>query len=242
MGLADDIQALGDQSLAALDASHDYYAYSKRVWRILQRLVSQGREFTFRNMTTGKKVDERELAGLAQRYVTDYLPSFNFQHFVSLFEEFFFGLLGVWLAAYPESLSKKQLELSTVLDAPDKAAITRVVVDKELDDLKRKSVREWFEYLDKAVKLGCPTTDEIESIAEMKASRDILVHNKGIVNQVYVRKAGNRSRYAVGENLEIPPRYHGQCWETMSKVVRDLTGGAVKKARGHGPSETGQST
>jgi hypothetical protein len=241
MGLAEDIEERAKHSLAALDASHDYFANSQRVWRIVQRFVKEGRSFSFRNLATGTSVNQQDLLGLAQQYVTDYLTStFSFQHFVSLFEAFLFDLLGLWIAAYPESLSERQLKLSTVLDAPDKAAITRVVIDKELNDLKYASVREWFEYLDKAVRLQCPSPDEIEGIAEMKASRDILVHNQGIVNQVYVRKAGSHSRYAEGEKLEIPPDYHRQCWETIRTIVQRLAEEAVKKARTHAPSGTGQ--
>ncbi|MEX2138077.1 MAG: hypothetical protein WD894_02365 [Pirellulales bacterium] len=92
MALADEIQALAARTQSALDASHDYYTYTKRVWRLLQQLVKEGRKFSFRNPTTGTRVDEQVLFGRAQLYITDYLVSFTFQHFVSLFEDFFFGL------------------------------------------------------------------------------------------------------------------------------------------------------
>jgi hypothetical protein len=42
MALADDIQALTDRTLSALAASHDYYTYTKRVWRLLQQIVKDG--------------------------------------------------------------------------------------------------------------------------------------------------------------------------------------------------------
>ncbi len=67
---------------------------------------------------------------------------------------------------------------------------------------------DWFAYFEKLAKLGCPTAGEIEHLAEIKASRDILVHNKGIVNATYVSKAGSRARFRDGERLEIPERYH----------------------------------
>src|SRR5438105_9283931 len=136
MALADEIQALVSRTPSALDASHDYYTYTKRVWRLLQQIVQEGRKFTFRNLTTGTRVDEQVLLGRAQLYVTDYLTSSTFQHFVSLFEDFFFGTLRCWLAAYPGSLSRKQVEMSAVLKAPDKGAIVLAVVDKELTELK----------------------------------------------------------------------------------------------------------
>jgi hypothetical protein len=231
MALADDIQALTSRTLSALEASHDYYTYTKRVWRLLPRIVKEGRRFTFRNPTTGTQVDEQVLIGLAEHYVADYLMSSTFQHFVSLFEDFFFELLRCWLAAYPASLSRKQVEMGAVLKAPDKTAIVLTVVDKELNELKYQRLEEWFAYLDRLANLGCPTADVIEKLAEIKASRDILVHNSGIANATYVSKAGSRARYGDGERLEIPKLYHLASWEIINKLVRDVSAAAIGKLR-----------
>lgn len=231
MALAAEIEALASRTLSALDASHDYYTYTKRVWRLLQQIVKEGRKFSFRNLTTGTRVDEQVLLGRAQLYLTDYLMSSTFQHFVSLFEDFFFGLLRQWLAAFPGSLSKKQVEIGAVLKAPDKAAIILTVVDKELNDLKYERVADWFAHFERLANLGCPATEEIEKLAEIKASRDILVHNNGVVNAIYIGKAGKCARYHNGEKLEIPEQYHRESWETIKKVVHDLSAAAVAKAQ-----------
>ncbi len=236
MALADEIQIFATRTLSALDASHDYFTYSKRVWRFLPQIVKEGRRFTFRNRTTGTRVDEQMLLGRAQLYVTDYLTSSTFQHFVSLFEDFFFGLLRQWLAAYPGSLSRKQVEMAAVLKAPDKAAIVLAVVDKELNDLKYERLADWFAHLERLTNLGCPTAAEIEKLAEIKASRDILVHNNGVVNAIYVGKAGRCARYHDGEKLEIPEQYHRESWETIKKVVHDLSVAALAKTRHSPPS------
>ena len=229
MALDDEIQALATRTVSALEASHDYYTYTKRVWRLLQQVVKEGRTFSFRNLTTGTRVDENVLLGRAQLYVTDYLVASSFQHFVSLFEDFVFGLLRSWLAAYPAGLSSKQIDMAAVLAAPDKGAIVLLIVDKELNDLKYKRLAEWFAYLDRLANLGCPTGDQIEQLAEIKASRDVLAHNNGIVNSTYVTKSGNRARYQNGEKLEIPEPYHRESWELIRKVVRDLSAAALGK-------------
>ena len=235
MALADDIHDLTARTLSALEASHDYHTYTKRVWRLLQQVVREGRKFTFRNPLTGTRVDEQVLLGRAQLYLTDYLMSSTFQHFVSRFEDFFFELLRHWLAAYPASLSKKQVEMAAVLKAPDKGAIVLTVVDKELNELKYERVADWFAYLERLAKLGCPSEDEIEELAEIKASRDILVHNQGIANATYVSKAGRRSRYKDGERLEISEPYHRASWEAINKVVREISAAAISKARPSSP-------
>ena len=159
----------------------------------------------------------------------------TFQHFASLFEDFVFELLRCWLAAYPASLSRKQVEMGAVLKALDKSAIVLTVVDRELNELKYERLADWFEYLERLTKLGCPTADEIENLAEIKASRDILVHNNGMANATYVSKAGSRARYKDGEKLEISEQYHRASWETICKVVRDVSAAAIGKVRSSHP-------
>jgi hypothetical protein len=72
------------------------------------------------------------------------------------------------------------------------------------------------------VKINCPTDDEVESLAEVKATRDILEHNAGVVNDVYVRKAGKKARYSVGVRIDIDDAYHLESWRLIKKVVADL--------------------
>lgn len=230
MALKDDLRLLANRAQGALDQSHDYFTFSKRVWRLLQKDVKNGRKFTFQNPPTKSRLNEQGLQAKAESYIANYLITASFQHFVSLFEDFFFDLLRLWLAAYPGSLSRNQLEFSAVLKAADKNEIVLAVVDKQLNEIKYKRVADWFEYLDRLVKLGCPTSDEIEALAEMKASRDILVHNRGIANPTYLAKAGSRARCQDGELLEVPEPYHRQSWELTRKMIGDIAEAAIQKA------------
>jgi len=231
MALSNDIRDLADRSLAELDDCHNYFTDTKAVWRLLQQQVKKkDLRFRIRNITTGKTIDQEDLPGLAQHYVTDYLLGSTFQHFVSLFESFFFDLLQLWLTYYPRSLSNRQVPFGEILDAPDKDAVTVAIVERKLNELRYERVADWFAYLDEIMRLACPASGTIEALAEIKASRDILVHNKGIVNTVYLSKAGSHARYADGERLEIPPAYHEESWRTIRSVIRELSDAAIMKA------------
>jgi len=144
MALIDEIAKLRDDCLSSLDASHNYYAHTKSAWRLVQNMVRQGHSVTIQNLATGNVVDENELPGLAQHYVTGYLASATFQHFVSLFEQFVFGLLRAWLTEYPASLSDKQLQFRTVLEAADKNEIVIAVVQRHVLQLAYQGVADWF--------------------------------------------------------------------------------------------------
>src|SRR5260370_1898193 len=134
-----------------------------------------------------------------------------------------------WLAAYPASLSKKQVEMAAVLNSADKNAIVLTVVEKELNDIKYQRLGEWFEYLKRLTNLDLSTVEEIQELAEIKASRDILIHNNGIANATYVSKAGSKARFKVGEELEIPEPYHHASWETINKAIREISDALIGK-------------
>jgi hypothetical protein len=160
----------------------------------------------------------------------DQLTEATFQQGTSIFENFFFELLRLWLTAHPESLARKTIEFKSVLDLPDKDALIQLVVRKELNDLLYKKPAEWIAYLHEKVKLGCPSDGEIRRIAEAKASRDVLMHHRGIANKTYEAKAGELARFRDGERIEIPKDYHRETWELIRKVVSDISDAAAKRA------------
>ena len=179
MALADDIRSLRDRVLADLNGAHDYYTDTQIAWETVRTAIAAGQTFSIRNATTGTVTTQADLPGKALGYVRVQLAEATFQQFISIFENFFFDLLRLWLMAFPQSLSGKKVDFQAILDAPDKQALTLLVVNKELNEVLYDRPAGWFKYLDDKVKLGCPTPDEIEGLAEAKASRDVLVHNRG---------------------------------------------------------------
>ena len=118
-----------------------------------------------------------------------------------------------------------------MVNAPDIATVVLAVVDRELNEIKYERVADWFAYLERLAKLGVPTSEEIERLAEIKAGRDILVHNKGIVNATYLHKAGKCARVAVGQKLDIDVPYHLASWEAIKKLVGDLSTAMIGKVQ-----------
>jgi hypothetical protein len=230
---------LSDRVVSDLRAAHDYHAHTVAVWRMVLELAGEGRTIDVSNFVTGTTVGAGELADLGPVYVQTYLAESVFQHCVTLFEDFVFGLIGIWLSAYPKGLgrgdsrdrSERTIPLKIVLDAPDRDAIIRTVVDRELDRLKYERIDAWFAYLHDRVKLELPTSEQIRQLAEIKASRDLLVHNRGIVNATYLDKAGILARYRDGDQIEIREAYLTESWSLISQVVTDLATGAMGKLK-----------
>jgi hypothetical protein len=228
--LADDIRKLGADTRSALTAVLDYYYQSRTVWTLIRDDAGKGRLFTSANEAKGTVADQAEIVPRIDGYLNDYLKPATFQQVLTIFEAFVFDLLARWLTAHPGILLRRQVELGAVLDAADTAAVLRGVIEKELNDVKYRRVADWFDYLRRLVGVPGPSDDAVADLAEAKAGRDILVHNKGVVNAVYAAKAGVKSRYAPGDILELPDPYFRDVTDRVEAVVADTAAAVAGRA------------
>ena len=229
MALADDLRTLRSRTIADLHAAHDYFTDTKLAWDIVQRAVESGGALSVQNKATGTVTTGADLVARAPGYIARHLTEATFQQFISIFESFFFDLLRLWLMAYPQSLIGKKVDFKVVLEAPDKDAIAMTVIDRELNDIMYERPAGWFAYLEDRMKIGCPTADTIERFAEAKASRDVLIHNRGIASKIYESKAGRRIRFKDGQRIDVSEPYHRDVWELLGKVVAEIADAAISK-------------
>ncbi len=223
MAVADEIDALAQRAKSDLDDLFNFEAHIHLIWKHFKVWVHQGNTLKSKNIKTGTEVTEKDLINLYARYRTTYLLSLSFVQLVTIFEAFVFDLLRILLAHDPRHLAqKKQIEVEVALSAPDRGALVLLIAEHELNELNYKRPKAWFDYLGKIVKLNCPTEGEIERIAELKAARDLIIHNSGIVNKTYLDKAGTKARYAAGAKVVIDRPYFDECWALAKKLVDDI--------------------
>lgn len=219
MALADDIRDLTADSLARLDRVRDYYFHSREAWDELRAVAATRPAVVITNPETGTAFDYARLAAESRAYTDDFLKPAVLGSLLSVFEDFVFDLLRLWLTAYPGKLHKKQIELEAVLAAGGIPAVLQAVIDRELNSLKYERVAAWFDYLGRLVTVPPPPAEELAAVAEMKATRDVLVHNNGVVNATYVAKAGGKGRYAVGDLMELPDPYVRLSADALRRLI-----------------------
>lgn len=59
----------------------------------------------------------------------------------------------------------------------------------------------------------------MRAFVEIKASRDIIIHNSGLINKLYVEKAGDKSRGDAGEELVIDDAYFRHVIVTLKALA-----------------------
>ena len=230
MGVSDGIDALAAQTRTDLDDLFNFVEHNDLIWKDFEVRVRKGQRMKAKILETGTEGTEEDLINSYPRYRTTYLHRLSFVQLTSVFEAFLFDFLRLLLTNDPRHLAqKKQIEVGVALSAADRGSLVLLIADRELNELKYDRPRAWFDYMSKIVKLGCPTEEEIDRIAEMKVARDLLIHNSGIVNKTYLDKAGTKARYAVGDQVVIDRPYFNDCWVLAKKLVDDVAAAAKRR-------------
>lgn len=163
-----------------------------------------------------------EIPKFLDKVQNKYFFSLVHQQQVSLFENLFFDIIKIILDDRPERLSdKKQINYKVIFESETKEELLGKLVDRELNEIKYKNVSQWFEYLESLINIGKISQEKIEKISEAKAARDILVHNSGKVNQIYIDKSGNAARFKIGDQIDMSGEYTLNVWTLFIEVLTE---------------------
>lgn len=245
MPLAEEIRDLATRIQASLDEARGFYRHTRQAWRVVQQDAHEGRAVGIVDAASGRDVPATDLEPLAQRYVTVHLAESAFKGLSGLLEDWVLGFARLWLTAYPEQLNAAsnevtdrtraqrreeiQVPLSEILDAPDLTAVLADVAERVVRDLAYRRPAEWLLFIDKRVKLGCPDENQRSALREMKAARDVLEHNRGVVGPDYIEKAGVEARFAVGDTIQIDEPYLLDRFALLRTVIETMTEAAIRK-------------
>lgn len=111
----------------------------------------------------------------------------------------------------------KKLDVIAIVDG-SKPDLIKEIIEKNITSVFYASPQKQREYFEKA--LGIHLSESYwTKWFEYKATRDIIVHNQGKVNDFYLLKAGDRSRGFEGDTITIDTRYFSDFVATMKSFV-----------------------
>ncbi|MGD1824738.1 hypothetical protein A203_05425 [Chromobacterium violaceum] len=111
-----------------------------------------------------------------------------------------------------------KIDVNDLIDAEDKDDLVCQVVRRQLISVFYASPALQMEYFQKIT--GVELSDDlVSSWIEMKAARDIIVHSLGVVNELYVRKSGNKARGNIGERVLIDDEYLDSGMAVMKSII-----------------------
>lgn len=112
----------------------------------------------------------------------------------------------------------KNVEVNDVIDASNKDEIINNIIEKNLTSIFYAAPKYQLEYLKKITSVK--NIDEIFDFwVEIKATRDIIIHNQGIVNETYLIKSGNKARESLNKQIIIDENYFNQSLANIKSLI-----------------------
>ena len=146
----------------------------------------------------------------------------NIVSMVSRVEAFIQECIAITATTFPAKLSlladKSGIPLDLFLEHDERDDVIRRFVALKCEGLMFGKPSE---YLDKAAKVLSIELDPetVRAFIEIKASRDIIIHNSGLINKLYVEKAGEERRGEAGEELIIDVAYFRHVIVTLKALA-----------------------
>ena len=174
-------------------------------------------------MISEKQYNKEELKERFQYLAHIVLPTNGIYQLTMIIETMLGDLIRRIVSEYPDKLSpKRQIALKDILNANSVQEIHMKVTDKLLNELSYKSPREFAEEAKIFLSINLLECTAYHSYIEMKATRDVYIHNKGIVNETYVTKAGSHARASEGQELPITQIYFLEVYESCLQLLEWL--------------------
>lgn len=127
---------------------------------------------------------------------------------LSIMEAYISDTLFEFLVCYPGHTNEKNLNFDAVAKSGSIAELAKSGAQKKINELSYKKFSEYHEGF--ASILGFKNSIDsnlLNSIAEIKATRDIYVHANGVCNEIYLQKSGSLARSSAGKRLPIDSTY-----------------------------------
>jgi len=176
----------------------------------------------------GKEVERtaEELREIAANAVANEIYYSVFVYVVAQVEVFFGDVLFEILSFDNRRLKTRvkginhisNIEVSEVIDAPSREDLVAGIIQKELTSLFYASPALQMEYFQSVAGVSVPK-DLTNEWLEIKATRDIIVHNSGVANAVYLKKSDPIARAKDGELLPMDEKYFGKAIASMKSLI-----------------------
>jgi hypothetical protein len=170
-----------------------------------------------------RSYSKEELLGRYQFLALAQMPVNGIGQLVTIVEALLGDVLRSVVVRHPQKLgAKRTIPLETILEAQSLEEIHIKATDNLLNDLSYKSPREFAESLQSLLSVNLLECAAFHRYVELKATRDIHVHNRGYVNDTYSKKAGSHARASRASFLPVDIAYFLESYETCLQLTEWL--------------------
>lgn len=173
---------------------------------------------------------DKELKEIYDRFTSTGLFESFLVRSLSQFESFLADLLIVFLHHYPQRITEvtqgipacPSVSAKDLMAAQNKEELVRRVLDDHVSNVFRQRPSVYMAYVVKL--LSVKNDPSFADYYEVAATRDLVVHNNGKINDLYLEKAGTNARGALGQVIAVDEEYFSAAVAGLKKVS-----GAIKR-------------
>lgn len=137
---------------------------------------------------------------------------------ITRFEEFVADFIKYLYLKYPQKYLDNQTVCFSEISTSDLSTIKEKIIDREIDAIMRQSYSVWFDILkEHKMNLDC-CKDECDFLKELYATRNVLVHNCGVVNEQYLKNAPS-TQYKFGDKVKIDDTFAKKSFECIKTIM-----------------------
>jgi hypothetical protein len=178
-------------------------------------------------MSEPRNYTKDELIGRYVHLGLNKLPIDAIYQLVTIMETLLNDILRMCLTEYPSKIpSKKKVDIDCVLSSSSLEQAKRTIIDGILNEFAYKSPKDYATEFEKYTSVKLLENPVYHKYIELKATRDIHIHNNGIANDIYLTKSGVVARVKNGENLPVDIQYflmsYEQCLQLNEILEQEL--------------------
>lgn len=154
---------------------------------------------------------------------------------VAIAEDYIGDIIFAILMAYPKKIlvsakgneGELSVDLKTLIDKGDLEAILVDRAKSRLNEVMYASPTQYAVYFEKIT--GFSLGDNLSAYVELKATRDLLIHNDGIINEIYLEKVGGLARGAAGTRIIVDTDYFEKSVRLLKNISSAIYRGLLDK-------------
>lgn len=151
------------------------------------------------------------------------LPLNGLFRLVTTIETLMADLLKLVMEKFPLKIpGKKKIDYETILNCKTIEEAKFILIDTTLNELAYKSPKEFAQEFANLTGVNLLEHTSYHKYIELKATRDIHIHNNGVANEIYKIKADILRRAEVGTYLPVDVNYFLKCYETCIQICEYL--------------------
>lgn len=167
-----------------------------------------------------KKYRQDELLAKYQFLAFQQLSINGILQLVTLVEAMLSDVLRSVVVRYPNKIGgKRAIPVKSILESTSLVEVHLRATDALLNELSYKSPGEFAETMEQFLSINLLECPAFHRYVEVKASRDVFIHNRGIANDVYTRKSGSHARVRSGMQLPASTQYFMESYEHCLQIA-----------------------